>query len=140
MPRTDEAEAFYHAVYNAVQEIPYGKVTTYGHIASLIGTPQRPRQVGGCLKHLPVDTSMKFHSGNVPWQRVISSKGIIPPRGHPSGAARQAEALEAEGVTVSAGSLGELMIDMVEYGWFPRQLPSEEAEGLDPPVFLDDEE
>ncbi|GKT44645.1 alkyltransferase-like protein 1 [Colletotrichum spaethianum] len=38
MPRTDEAEAFFHAVYTAVQEIPFGRVTTYGHIAKLIGT------------------------------------------------------------------------------------------------------
>ena len=38
MPRTDEAVAFFHAVYSAVQEIPYGKVTTYGHIAYLVGT------------------------------------------------------------------------------------------------------
>ncbi|KAB8290850.1 hypothetical protein EYC80_008487 [Monilinia laxa] len=45
--------AFTHAVYRATQEIPPGKVTTYGHIARLIGTPQRPRQVGTCLKHLP---------------------------------------------------------------------------------------
>jgi alkylated DNA nucleotide flippase Atl1 len=38
MPRSDEAEAFFHAVYSAVQEIPHGKVTTYGHIAMLVGT------------------------------------------------------------------------------------------------------
>jgi O6-methylguanine-DNA--protein-cysteine methyltransferase len=38
MPRTDEAEAFFHAVYRAIQEIPHGKVTSYGHIARLIGT------------------------------------------------------------------------------------------------------
>lgn len=38
MPRSDEAEAFFHAVYSAVQEIPHGKVTTYGHIAALVGT------------------------------------------------------------------------------------------------------
>jgi methylated-DNA-protein-cysteine methyltransferase-like protein len=38
MPRTDEAAAFFHAVYSAVQEIPPGKVTSYGHIAKLIGT------------------------------------------------------------------------------------------------------
>ena len=38
MPRTDEAEAFFYAVYSAIQEIPYGKVTSYGHIARLIGT------------------------------------------------------------------------------------------------------
>lgn len=38
MTRTDEAEAFFHAVYSAIQEIPPGKVTSYGHIARLIGT------------------------------------------------------------------------------------------------------
>ena len=38
MPRSDEAAAFFHAVYSAVQEIPPGKVTSYGHIANLIGT------------------------------------------------------------------------------------------------------
>ncbi|KXH59363.1 6-O-methylguanine DNA methyltransferase [Colletotrichum salicis] len=40
MARTEEAEAFFHAVYTAVQEIPVGKVTTYGHIARLVGTPE----------------------------------------------------------------------------------------------------
>jgi O6-methylguanine-DNA--protein-cysteine methyltransferase len=38
MARTDEAQAFFHAVYSAIQEIPHGKVTSYGHIARLIGT------------------------------------------------------------------------------------------------------
>ncbi len=42
MPRTDEAEAFFYAVYSAIQEIPYGKVTSYGHIARLIGTREIP--------------------------------------------------------------------------------------------------
>jgi alkylated DNA nucleotide flippase Atl1 len=37
MPRTDEAEWWFNAVYEAVQEIPAGKVTTYGHIARLLG-------------------------------------------------------------------------------------------------------
>lgn len=31
---------------------------------------------------------------------------------------------------VSTGSLGELQVDFGEYGWFPRQLPSETAAGL----------
>ena len=38
MPRSDEAEVFFNAVYRAVQEIPHGKVTSYGHIAKLVGT------------------------------------------------------------------------------------------------------
>lgn len=106
MARSDEAAAFFAAVYSAVQEIPYGKVTSYGHIAKLIGTrksfsflrhrptiaathktayvrtlraAQRPRQVGVCLKHLPEDDSV-FNNDNVPWQRVINSKGIVSPR------------------------------------------------------------
>lgn len=100
MPRSDEAAAFFHAVYSAVQEIPHGKVTSYGHIARLVGTrkcafhapplaylpvlivmtAQRPRQVGVCLKHLPQDPDARFNHDNVPWQRVINAKGVISPR------------------------------------------------------------
>ncbi|KAK7414240.1 Alkyltransferase-like protein 1 [Neonectria punicea] len=125
MPRSDEATAFFHAVYSAVQEIPYGRVTTYGHIAALVGTPQRPRQVGVCLKHLPADTTLRFHHDNVPWQRVINAKGVISPRSQPGGSRTQAEALRAEGVEVSTSAMGELSVDFAEYGWFPEDLPSE---------------
>ncbi|TRX97434.1 hypothetical protein FHL15_001712 [Xylaria flabelliformis] len=134
MARSDEAASFFIAVYNAVQEIPEGKVTSYGHIAKLIGTQklirkaaQRPRQVGICLKHLSHDPGARHNSGNVPWQRVINSKGMISPRSQPSGARNQAAALRAEGVTVSTDALGELSVDFAEYGWFPDSLPSEEA-------------
>ncbi|KAJ4248690.1 Alkyltransferase-like protein 1 [Fusarium torreyae] len=135
MPRSDEAEAFFYAVYSAVQEIPYGKVTTYGHIAMLVGTPQRPRQVGVCLKHLPADASQHFNHENVPWQRVINSKGQISPRyegsvirSQPGGSRSQAQALEAEGVQVETNAMGEHSVDFSEYGWFPETLPSEENE------------
>jgi alkylated DNA nucleotide flippase Atl1 len=37
MPRTDEAEWWFNAVYDAVQQIPAGRVTSYGHIARLLG-------------------------------------------------------------------------------------------------------
>jgi methylated-DNA-protein-cysteine methyltransferase-like protein len=37
MPRSDEAEWWFNAVYEAVQEIPPGRVTSYGHIARLLG-------------------------------------------------------------------------------------------------------
>lgn len=29
---------------------------------------------------------------------------------------------------MTAGALGELMVDFAEYGWFPEVLPSEEVE------------
>lgn len=52
-------------------------------------------------------------------------------RSQPEGSRSQAAALEAEGVVVTTGALGELMVDFAEYGWFPRRLPSEEGDGLD---------
>ncbi|KAI1381591.1 DNA binding methylated-DNA--cysteine S-methyltransferase [Hypoxylon crocopeplum] len=128
MARSDEAQAFFLGVCAMVQQVPYGKVTSYGHIAKLLGTPQRPRQVGICLKHLPQDTDSYFNHENVPWQRVINAKGIISPRSQPSGARNQAAALRAEGVTVTTGALGELMVDFSEYGWFPEDASSEEED------------
>ncbi|KAI5456605.1 6-O-methylguanine DNA methyltransferase [Mariannaea sp. PMI_226] len=125
MPRSDEAAAFFHAVYSAVQEIPHGRVTTYGHIATLVGTPQRPRQVGICLKHLSTDPSQRFNSDTVPWQRVINAKGQISPRSQPEGARSQAEALRTEGVEVTENAMGELFVSWDDYGWFPDTLPSE---------------
>ncbi|KAL6238427.1 hypothetical protein BDW75DRAFT_19967 [Aspergillus navahoensis] len=129
MPRTDEAEHWFNAVYAAVCEIPAGKVTSYGHIALLLGEPKRPRQVGICLKHLPSPESGEFfHSGNVPWQRVVNSKGLISHRG-PGSAERQAEVLREEGVEVTSDSMGEFYIDFGRFGWFPAELPSEVSEG-----------
>lgn len=107
MARSEEAVAFSYAVYNTVRQIPHGKVTSYGHIAALVGTrtnpliptlsspnlnvysvltnaiirkAQRPRQVGICLKHLSQDPESRYNHDNVPWQRVINAKGIISPR------------------------------------------------------------
>lgn len=37
MPRTDEAEWWFNAVYSTIQQIPPGRVTSYGHIAILLG-------------------------------------------------------------------------------------------------------
>lgn len=37
MPRSEEAEWWANAVYEAIQEVPRGKVTSYGHIARLLG-------------------------------------------------------------------------------------------------------
>lgn len=155
MTRSDEAQAFFHAVYSAVQEIPAGHVTSYGHIAKLIGTreyprtyfipyispcifslplraltsppnlAQRPRQVGVCLKHLPADPASRFNNVTVPWQRVISAKGIISPRSHPTGATSQATKLRQEGVTVTQEAMGQLLVSFGNFGWFPGVLPSE---------------
>ncbi|KAL7779792.1 hypothetical protein CFE70_009809 [Pyrenophora teres f. teres 0-1] len=119
--RSEEVWLWYTAVYEAIQEIPHGKVTSYGHIAMLVGKL--------CLKNLPSESadgsngSGTFHSGNVPWQRVINAKGGISP----SAAAHQADALRREGVEVRQDAMGLYTVDLGEYGWFPDMLPSEAA-------------
>ncbi|WVN90202.1 uncharacterized protein L203_105438 [Cryptococcus depauperatus CBS 7841] len=104
--------------YEITRMIPWGRVTSYGHIAKLAGYPNYPRHVGNALKVLPPNSA-------IPWQRVVSAKGIISPRGDLGlGVARQKDRLEQEGVEVEtlAGAGGE-RIDLQKYGWFPDSLP-----------------
>ncbi|KAI6008866.1 MGMT family protein [Pisolithus orientalis] len=110
----DSAE-FHAAVYHVVRRIPYQRVTTYGHIAKLIGMPNYSRLVGQALKFLSRDVEPL-----VPWQRVISSAETISSRGPgTNGAQIQREALEAEGVEVVVGRTGGFRVDLARWGWFP---------------------
>lgn len=88
------------------------------------------------MKMLPPNTDVPWqvHPPNLhrrgigaKYQRVISAKGIISPRGDEGqGVARQKEALEAEGVEVVtlAGGGGE-KVNVRQYGWFPEQVDLE---------------
>lgn len=110
----DSAE-FHAAVYHVVRQIPHQRVTSYGHIAKLIGMPSYSRHVGQALKFLSHDVEPP-----VPWQRVVSSAGTISSRGPGTdGAQRQRDVLEAEGVEVVVGRTGELRVDLARWGWFP---------------------
>ncbi|KAI4526699.1 DNA binding methylated-DNA--cysteine S-methyltransferase [Schizophyllum commune Loenen D] len=110
----DSAE-FHAAVYEMVRSIPPLKVTSYGHIAKLIGMPAHSRHVGQALKFVSPDVQPP-----IPWYRVIGASGKISSRGPgTNGAQRQREELEAEGVAISVSRSGELRVDLREYGWFP---------------------
>ncbi|KEP51042.1 DNA-binding methylated-DNA-cysteine S-methyltransferase [Rhizoctonia solani 123E] len=114
-----DAAEFHARVYAAVREIPIGRVTSYGHIAKIVGMPRHSRHVGQALKFLP-------NGSDIPWHRVIASNGTISSRGPgTTGADRQRQALQAEGVEVSFSALGGglMRIRLAEYGWFPD--PSE---------------
>lgn len=120
MQLDDEKKAFHFAVYDAVLQIPAGNVTSYGHIAYLIGRPQNSRQVGSSLKHLShlrdVLNREGASLGEVPWWRVINSAGMISLR--ENGEFEQASLLRQEGVSV----LERHRVDLDEYGWFPDDI------------------
>lgn len=104
---------FYQKVYDLVKKIPQGKVATYGQIASMISTPRAAQMVGWAL-HLGADAN------NVPWQRVINSKGMISTTclDHPKDL--QAYLLRKEGVEVKEIK-NNYFIQLDKYLWQPKK-------------------
>jgi len=90
---------FNQTVWQTVRQIPPGNIATYGQIAALIPPPPGmsfqdyrawgARWVGAAMAACPED---------VPWQRVVNSKGKISLR--PGGGYEiQHQLLEQEGIT-----------------------------------------
>jgi methylated-DNA-protein-cysteine methyltransferase-like protein len=104
-------QQFQSLVWDLVRQIPRGRVATYGQIALMLPPPAGvdieayrafgPRWVGGAMANCPDD---------VPWQRVINSKGEISPR---PGAQKQRELLEEEGVAFNEKD----RVDLKKFGW-----------------------
>jgi methylated-DNA-protein-cysteine methyltransferase-like protein len=103
-------EEFNRRVWELVRQIPAGKVSTYGQIASLLPPPPGmdpksylafgARWVGGAMAACPQD---------VPWQRVINSQGKVSLRPG-GGGSQQRELLEAEGVVFNERDRVDLKI------------------------------
>lgn len=99
------ATEFSVSVIKLIRAIPKGKVATYGQIAALAGKPQGSRGVSWIL-----NSSAKAH--NLPWHRVLGSKGEISiPKGSPYHA-KQKILLQKEGVKFENGK-----IDLKVFGW-----------------------
>lgn len=106
--REDVAQAsIYQRIYAVVRTIPAGRVATYGGIARRVGGCT-PRQVGYAMAALPARS-------NVPWHRVINSRGEISERKSGYGALEQRELLEEEGIVFDLHG----KINLTEFGWRP---------------------
>ncbi|WP_101842233.1 MGMT family protein [Halobacillus sp. Marseille-P3879] len=95
---------FTEKVINTIQTIPEGYVMTYGSIARESGNPRAARQVARILHSM----SQKY---NLPWHRVINSKGLIAIKDEET-AFHQQQELEREGVTVI-----NRKVNLKEYHW-----------------------
>lgn len=106
-----DPKTFQTLVWEIARQVPPGKVTTYGQIASMIPPPGAmtpkdylafgARWVGGAMASCPPD---------VPWQRVINAQGKISPR---PGAELQGQLLAEDGVHFD--ERGKIDFDL--YGW-----------------------
>ena len=92
-----------------VEQIPHGRLATYGQIAELIGAWGCARQVGWALRRLPLPSS-------VPWHRVVNARGYIAMTPSREGSDWiQRELLIAEGIPVD----GDGRLPLARYRWEP---------------------
>ena len=97
MSKTDLPDDFrplYERIYAVVQQIPRGKVATYGQIAGIVGDCTA-RMVGYAMAATPAGS-------NVPWQRVINAQGKVSPRAQTWETEEQRQRLREEGVEFDA--------------------------------------
>lgn len=84
---------FYDNVYDVARQIPVGRVTSYGAIASYLGTKGSSRMVGYAMQ------ACGSAQPPVPAHRVVNRQGLLTAKFHFGGDTMQ-RLLEAEGVKV----------------------------------------
>lgn len=75
-------------VYELMAELPSDKVTTYGDLAVMSGSPRAARVVGGIAHSGPVE---------LPWHRLVNAQGGLAV-GFPGGQEVQKQLLQQDGI------------------------------------------
>lgn len=101
MPKRKIDDDLIYEILSAVEEIPAGKVATYGQIARLIGREKNSRLVGKAMK-------MSRMYGEFPCHRVVNHSGRLVP-----GWDKQAVLLRQEGVELK----NDTHVDLKKYQW-----------------------
>lgn len=83
---------FFDKVYEVANQIPYGRVTSYGAIANYLGAARSARMVGYAMNG--------SHNKNVPAHRVVNRKGLLTGKHHFDGTNLMQQLLESEGIEV----------------------------------------
>ena len=84
---------FFDKVYQVARLIPKGRVTSYGTIASYLGTKGSSRMVGYAMQ------ACGNEQPPVPAHRVVNRQGLLTAKHH-FGGNLMAELLESEGIKV----------------------------------------
>jgi methylated-DNA-protein-cysteine methyltransferase-like protein len=84
---------FFDDVYEVVRKIPKGRVTSYGAIASYIGTRLSARMVGWAMN------AAGSAKPKVPAQRVVNRNGMLSGKHHFTGTSME-DLLKKDGVKV----------------------------------------
>ncbi|MBD0823651.1 MULTISPECIES: MGMT family protein [Aestuariibaculum] len=100
---------FFDKVYEVAKQIPFGRVTSYGAIATYLGAARSARMVG---------YAMNGSSGkDVPAHRVVNRKGLLTGKQHFDGTNLMQQLLESEGIKV----IDNQIQDFEEVFWNPTE-------------------
>lgn len=102
-------DGFFTEVYRVTKLIPYGRVTSYGAIASYLGAPGAARMVGWALNN------SHFLDEFIPAHRVVNRNGLLSGKHHFPGENTMKELLQNEGIRVE----DDQIIDFEKYFWNP---------------------
>ena len=91
---------FFESVYNVVNLIPFGRVTSYGAIANYLGAKRSARLVGYAMN--------SSHEKDVPAHRVVNRKGLLTGKHHFAGTNLMQQLLESEGILVKNNQIQDL--------------------------------
>jgi methylated-DNA-protein-cysteine methyltransferase related protein len=109
-PRSTVKEySFFQDVYEVVRQIPKGKVTSYGAIATYLGTKLSARMVGWAMN------AAHTAKPKVPAQRVVNRNGMLTGRHHFSTPTLMEELLKKDGVLVK----NDTVVDFKKRFWDP---------------------
>ena len=102
-----EGQDFFSRVWEVVDRIPFGCVTTYGHIAEHLGSKSAARTVGW---------AMKAAKGTpLPCHRVVNRFGALSGQRSFSGPHVMEDRLRSEGVTFKDDGC----VDLDKHLWVP---------------------
>ena len=89
-----EDYSFFENVFEVVKLVPPGRVTSYGAIASYLGSKGSARMVGWAL------ISSHQQNKNIPAYRVVNRNGLLTGKQHFASPDAMQESLEREGIEV----------------------------------------
>ncbi len=101
---------FFERVYTIAKQIPYGKITSYGAIAKVLGTAKSARMVGWAM-------NASHNLEDVPAHRVVNRNGLLTGKHHFDGTNLMQQLLENEGIVV----VDNQIVDFEKHFWQPEK-------------------
>ena len=98
----NSSDNFFEKSYAVARLIPYGKVTSYGAIATYLGAARSARMVGWAMNN------SHNQKEEVPAHRVVNRKGLLTGKHHFDGTNLMQQLLESEGIIVIDNQIQDL--------------------------------